>query len=540
VRTRHHALALAAGALVAAAAPAAASATVFCVHQSGGCAGGKVDEGASIQQALTDAAGHSGPDTIEIGPGTYPGNVSYVSSEGVTITGSGSGVTVLTGAAATGVPVMNMSNAPVVVSDLTIQMPLAVASMSGMWIGGGTVERVVVDGSASTGGSGVATFGPATISQSVLTMRFGSAVSAFTGANPGRVDVIDSALSGYYGFDAHPGLDLYVRRARIDATTAGLVDGTLVDIANSLARVDAPTTGGALQVFCNANTPSLLHADHLTVIGPGAGFGLVAECNVAGSATAQLTGSIVRGFATSVRRRASAGTADVQVDTSDIDLSTTEEMGAGTFVAGAGNVDVDPGFVSDTDAHLRPDSPVIDLIAGATPGGVDLDGNPRLAGTATDMGAYEYQPPPVPPSDSVVATAGAVAQPPAAPEGPVPAAEPAPAASVDAEPAGTAPALRGACAHRGGPGYAITWPSAGRARVEWRTSAGNHLLAFGQATRARAGHGCLGVHLTHRGRALLSRRARTPIVISVTFTPADGGATQRATRRSAVGRATTS
>jgi hypothetical protein len=545
VRNRHRALALAAGALVVAAAPAAASAAVYCVHQSGSCAAGQLDEGANLQQALTDAAGHGGPDSIAIGPGTYPGNVSYTSSEAVTITGAGRGATVLTGAAGTGVPVLQLVNAPVHVSELTVQIPAAGIAMAGLWIGGGTVERVVVDGSASIGGSGVATFGPATISQSTLQMSSGSAVSAFTGANPGRVDVIDSTLSGYYGLDAHPGLDVYVRRVRITATTAVLVDGTLVDIASSLARVQTASVWGALQVACNTSAPSLLRADHLTVLGPDAGVGLLTDCTNSGSATAQLTGSIVRGFTVSLRRSASMGSADIQVGTSDIDLATAEESGAGALVVDAGNVDVDPGFVSDTDAHLRADSPVIDLAGtSSASGGLDLDGNPRLAGAAQDMGAYEYQPPvaPLALTSPGAPTGAAAADPPTTPDAAVPAPQPQPAAvaSTGAAPAAGVPALRGACAHRGGPGYAITWPGAGRVRLEWRTSVANHLVAVGQGTRAKAGHGCLGVRITRRGRALLARRARTPIVIAVTFTPADGGPPQRATRRSTIGRAATS
>ncbi|MEZ4302016.1 MAG: right-handed parallel beta-helix repeat-containing protein [Polyangiaceae bacterium] len=59
---------------------------------------------------------------------------------------------------------------------------------------------------------------------------------------------------------------------------------------------------------------------------------------------------------------------------------------------GAGNIDADPLFVRPAagDLHLRPDSPARD--AGIDTGSLpptDLDGQPRIQGSAPDMGAYE-------------------------------------------------------------------------------------------------------------------------------------------------------
>jgi hypothetical protein len=59
--------------------------------------------------------------------------------------------------------------------------------------------------------------------------------------------------------------------------------------------------------------------------------------------------------------------------------------------AGAGNIAVDPRFLSASDFHLAESSPCVNggtnltLAAGA----VDLDGNPRVSGGRTDIGAYE-------------------------------------------------------------------------------------------------------------------------------------------------------
>jgi hypothetical protein len=68
--------------------------------------------------------------------------------------------------------------------------------------------------------------------------------------------------------------------------------------------------------------------------------------------------------------------------------------GPGTVTQGAGNQSADPLFASAEDFHLSAGSPAIEAgLADALDGPTDLDGNPRVRGTAPDIGAYEATPP---------------------------------------------------------------------------------------------------------------------------------------------------
>jgi hypothetical protein len=79
---------------------------------------------------------------------------------------------------------------------------------------------------------------------------------------------------------------------------------------------------------------------------------------------------------------------------------------------GGGNLDLDPAFVTNPtqnqsasgDYHLQAASPAINnASASLVPGGVtaDIEANPRAAGGAVDMGAYEYQSAALPPETSL-------------------------------------------------------------------------------------------------------------------------------------------
>src|SRR4051794_41884561 len=78
------------------AAPALASADIYCVDAGPvGCDHVGYTGSTGLQQSLTDAAAHSGADTVRIGAGTYAttsnAGVTYSSTDPVTIIGAGQG-----------------------------------------------------------------------------------------------------------------------------------------------------------------------------------------------------------------------------------------------------------------------------------------------------------------------------------------------------------------------------------------------------------------------------------------------------------------
>lgn len=74
--------------------------------------------------------------------------------------------------------------------------------------------------------------------------------------------------------------------------------------------------------------------------------------------------------------------------------ATYSDIGTGE-TEGEGNISEDPQFVGEGDYHLRDTSPCIDRGTNDAPDlpGTDIDGQPRLCGSAADMGADEVFPP---------------------------------------------------------------------------------------------------------------------------------------------------
>ncbi len=170
-------------------------------------------------------------------------------------------------------------------------------------------------------------------------------------------------------------------------------------------------------------TKTSISADGVTVIGgSGAGdtaFSTGSGVNPSGGdqASLEIDNSIAANVETSLSRTTdgvnpNGGVANMVVTYSDYDpaaiLDFNSRGGSGSILAGAGNVNVNPGFVAPgRDYRLAAGSPLIDIgRPGALPAGAsttDLAGAPRLVdgngdGTARrDIGAYELQPPTVTP-----------------------------------------------------------------------------------------------------------------------------------------------
>ena len=154
----------------------------------------------------------------------------------------------------------------------------------------------------------------------------------------------------------------------------------------------------------SSNSTSDVTAHHVTLLGNGLGNsdGVLAVASPSGGNTAKtnvtITGSIVRGFVTSLARFGGGGESNLTIDWSDYE-PTKSDSGPGQLVEGANKLDVDPGLrdpaASPPNLRLRGDSPLIDAgdPAGLATGEstTDVDGKPRIAGGRADIGAAEYQ-----------------------------------------------------------------------------------------------------------------------------------------------------
>jgi hypothetical protein len=211
-----------------------------------------------------------------------------------------------------------------------------------------------------------------------------------------------------------------LRRSRVEGVNGGVLvvetstaPATYVTVTNSLITI-APTfavDAVALSAQTSSGSAALtVPVRNSTIVARGNDpLYAVATRPPSGapSTTIDLRNSIAR-----LEDGAGAGEADVAADRGTVtaahsDFATSLALNGGSVaVPGAGsNLTANPLFNAGA-FTLQPSSPLIDKgdASLVTPGELDLAGNPRSAGTAPDMGAYEYQPPvapPPPPSGNV-------------------------------------------------------------------------------------------------------------------------------------------
>ena len=112
----------------------------------------------------------------------------------------------------------------------------------------------------------------------------------------------------------------------------------------------------------------MLNGDHLTVVAPAGGIGVVAGCGTSWSAAATFTNSIVTGGANAYRRNASSGSADLTFGFSDVDLSSgMDQGGTGSVRSGSGPARSCPRDHTETPGAWR--SFVATTVAAPTGGG---------------------------------------------------------------------------------------------------------------------------------------------------------------------------
>jgi PKD domain len=424
---------IAAALAVIACAPAAASATVWCVPNTAPCLNGGGTSAGSIGSAISMA---TNGDTIVIAAGSYNETPNDPFNKALTFVGAGPTQTLI---APTGtmnsLTTFTVADASSTVSDLGVVLENGTSEV-GMQLSGSAHNVAVTAPALATMNEAGVQAGTGSFVGGSITLPNTSSTTGFAG--PQAATVADSSITAGTGISGSP----TARRVRITANIGALLS---TDVSTITATFDdllivlvagASAPQGVSVSSSGMFGPTAITATlrHLTVIGDGepGSVGVASTAVPAGNpATTQVTlaSSILRGLGHALTQSASGSgqTANLSVDYSDYDpaglTSSDTTMGAGSISPGPHSLNVDPSFVSTSASASDPahpdeftlpvTSPVVDAgdpaaLATGEPT-TDLAGNPRVVqgrpgGPRTDMGAFEFQSHP----PSVTAAAGAV------------------------------------------------------------------------------------------------------------------------------------
>ena len=325
-------------------APAAASAATYTVAAGAGPCGG-ADSGCGTIAAAAGAAGAG--DAVQIAPGTYTENATF-GAGGVTVTGS--------------------TDAPGVVVGGTL-------TFSGG--GGPSVLQKLIVATGAGGGPAVAATGAAGVAvrDAVLISADGPGMSITGGAGNAltRSSVLAAAAGGV-------GVDVALGTAGASLT----IDSSIIS-GGARATGLAVTTGTGNGTLLSAGSATVT-ARHLTIAGAGTAIALDSSrttglISAQGNIAMTATDSIVQG---ATLRKNNAGLLGLvgQPNTASLTLTRTDQTSTPEALF------VNP---AKRNYHLRADAPAIDkgqVTADDSP--TDVDGQPRSAGAASDLGADEF------------------------------------------------------------------------------------------------------------------------------------------------------
>jgi hypothetical protein len=427
--------------------PASAQAAVRCVPASGpGCASSHATIAGAVGAASND-------DTIRIAAGTYGESVSTTKrlsfvGAGVSATtiapSSGSALTLARGGSVSGLRAVGAdgwsgATAIVLQPDVDGSFSYSLSDVIGaggdaadytFGIGGAglsayssSAARVVslsLSGDSFSAGSSPGIFqgtalsliGRGLTATITSTSATGPAAAGGDGIAVGGGSTVDATGLHASGYGAAQLADSSVtlRRSVLEGVAAGVAvhdflsaTPTTVNLLDDLITAAPVSAVNATALSVNADgAPAAVNVRGSTILARGVDpqYAVVARPALGSpSATIDLRNSIAR-----LEGGAEAGEADVAADRGAVSMSSSDvashlELNGGTIGGLTSSIlSADPLF--DPGAFtLRSSSPLVDRgdPAYVTAGERDLAGNPRVAGMAPDIGAFEFQPPVAPP-----------------------------------------------------------------------------------------------------------------------------------------------
>jgi parallel beta-helix repeat protein len=297
-----------------------------------------VSDAAGLQAALTAAQSNDQDNTIKVVQGSYTRNFTYSSGKSITLQG---GYT-----AGCASRVVNPANTVLDAGGTGRVLYLFVGGTNNISVEGFTIQNGLSGGvyaessSASTGGTVILT-------NNIIT---GNTASDYGGG-------------GVYAYSS--GGAVIITNNTITGNTAGNYGA-----------------GGVYALGANFGTVTLTNN---TITGNTAG-------NDSGGGT-QIIGNIIYCYNNIIWGNTAPTGGDVYLNASGVAEGYNNDYAnmAGSWTSSDGNISTDPLFVGGGDYHLSPNSPCIDRGLNSAPGipATDFEGDPRVIGSAPDMGADE-------------------------------------------------------------------------------------------------------------------------------------------------------